>query len=312
MAGGAAVRRVAGHAILAFLVAVLAMLGGGFLVLTGAVLSSQAVGTTRAEGIPQGSLLRHYLVYRPTTVPPHPGLVIDLHPSGANGFFEAATTRLYSHADRLGWIVAYPDAVGKGWKSYGCCRDEGVDDTVFLGKLIDRLEMTDSVDPNRVFVTGLSRGGMMAYRAACELSSRIAAIAVVAGNMADEHADVRATGCRPDRPVSLLAIHGTADKAVPLNGAGRFAPFAEVVGLWRELNGCATQAEEVTRPGSSTVSTWSCRAGADVESIVVAGAGHTFPGTPLASLPWSPAAQLDASTTIANFFAGQRRVPSRN
>jgi polyhydroxybutyrate depolymerase len=177
----------------------------------------------------------------------------------------------------------------------------------YLAAVIDRLVATDGVDPDRVYVTGLSRGAMQAYRVACALSPRIAAIAAIAGNMADARGDVRGTGCAPQRPVSVLAIHGTADTAVPFAGGGRFAPFADVAGYWRELDGCAAGSSPTTA-GAATVTTWPCRSGTEVRTIVVAGAGHTWPGTPLAGLPWGAAESMDASAAVADFFAGHRRA----
>ena len=68
------------------------------------------------------------------------------------------------------------------------------------------------VDPQRVFATGVSNGGSMVALAACELSSRITAIASVSGDYS------RQPPCRPARPVSVLEIHGTADQVVPYFG----------------------------------------------------------------------------------------------
>jgi len=280
--------RVVWHAVVALGAAVATFVATGFAVVAGPSLWAQwtdRVQTATLAG-------QAYRVYRPVVLPPRPGLVVDLHPSGANGFWEEATTRLHGQAERQGWIIAYPD---------------GADNVASLAGLIDHLEATENVDPDRVYVIGLSRGGITAYRAACELSLRIAAIAVVAGNMADQHGDVRGAGCRPQRPVSLLAIHGTADSAIPIAGGGRFAPFTDVIGYWRELDGCGADGA-VTSTGSSTDTTWQCRTGTQVRSIVVTGAGHTFPGAPLESLPWSPGASLDASTVIAEFLAGHRRA----
>jgi polyhydroxybutyrate depolymerase len=67
----------------------------------------------------------------------------------------------------------------------------------------------------------MSKGGMMSYRLGCELSSRIAAIAPVAGNMAAKDGSAQDVGCMPARPVSVLAIHGTLDPYAPYAGGIR-------------------------------------------------------------------------------------------
>ena len=147
----------------------------------------------------------------------------------------------------------------------------------------------------------------MAYRLACELSSQVAAIAPVAGNMADQNGSVQGLPCRPDRPVSVLAIHGAADPVVPMQGEGRIAPFDDVIHMWRELNSCAA-GESLTRSGAATFRSWQCHAGSEIKSIVIDGVGHTWPGIPLSSVPWGPAASLDATQVIAEFFAAHTRA----
>jgi polyhydroxybutyrate depolymerase len=286
---------------------VITLVVGLLVVLLGQPVSAQWSGRTQVATLQQGAVQRHYRVYRPASLGARPGLVIDLHGAHTGGFLEEVATRFDAQADRHGWIVAYPEGVADGWEPYGCCHHPGVDDVAFIASLIDRLKVSDRVDPDRVYVTGLSRGGMMAYRLGCELSSRLAAIAPVAGNMADENGHADSVDCGPERPVSVLAIHGSADSEVPIAGGGRFAPFSDVVARWRELDGCAA-AESRRVAGPATVGGWRCTSGTEVRSVVIQGAGHTWPGTPLSSLPWAPAASLDASQTVADFFTAHRRA----
>src|SRR5207248_1491211 len=98
------------------------------------------------------------------------------------------------------------------------------------------------------YVTGLSRGGTMAYRLACELSWRLAAIAPVARNMADANGDVQSVPCNPDRPVSVLAINGAADAVVPIKGWRTHCALEDVLSRWRKLNTCDA-CEPVATPG---------------------------------------------------------------
>ena len=83
-----------------------------------------------------------------------------------------------------------------------------VDDIGFLRAVIDELTRRLPIDTTRIYVVGFSDGGRMAYRAACELSSQIAAVGVVSGSVEDPD-------CHPAVPVSLIAFHGTADREVP-------------------------------------------------------------------------------------------------
>ncbi len=299
------------HVVGAFGVGLLTLVASVVVILAGPPLAGEWSGRTQIAKITQGQLERQYRVYRPTGLSARPGLVIDLHSARTNGFLEELATRFDAQADRLGWIVAYPDGFADAWEPYGCCHHQGVDDAAFISELITRLESSDGVDPERVYVTGLSRGGMMAYRLGCELSTRVAAIAATAGNMADENGSVRGAPCQPQRPVSVLSIHGSADAVVPIRGGGRIAPLEDVIGRWRELNGCAS-AEAVTVRGPVVARSWRCRGGSEVRSMLIDGVGHVWPGTPFSGLPWSAGASLDASQAVADFFAAHPRAPASN
>ncbi len=112
-------------------------------------------------------------------------------------------------------------------------------DVAFLRALIDKLEYEYAVDPKSVFVTGMSNGGMMAYRMGCAAADKIAAIAPVAGSLDIE--------CNPSAPVSVFAFHGTADENVPyeggtgkkqIDGPRDEKPVSYAIGLWVKRDGC--------------------------------------------------------------------------
>ena len=285
--------------------------GGG--ALAGPTVWAQVSGRTHVETLRQGSLERQARIYRPAVRERHPALVLDLQGAGGNAAFQEAITGFDSQADRLGWIVAYPDSANGGWHTFGCCKNiRQIDDVGFMASLIDRLEATDGVDPGRVYVTGGSRGGMMAYRLACELSSRVAAIAPVAGSMETAIGSAGPAPCEPSRPVSVLDVHGSADPEVPIEG-GRSrvnveevsdAPLHQVIARWRDIDGCATS-PATTVSGTSNLTVWSCRDGSVVESLVVNGGGHTYPGALIVNAPGTSGAGLNASRLIADFFASR-------
>jgi len=275
------------------------------------VAVAQMDGTTQIATLDAGGLQRHFRIYRPNRVGRSPGLVIVLHGSQGTGLEAETGTGFDAQAHRLGWIAVYPDGYSDGWDAYGCCHHAGVDDVAFIVALIDRLEATDRVDPDRVYVTGISRGGMMSYRLGCELSSRIAAIAPVAGNMATRDGSAQEVGCMPARPVSVLAIHGTLDPYVPYTGGysalGHLtvASFNDVIGVWREIDGCAASSSMIVS-GPTTTTIWPCRAASTVETKVIAGGQHHWPGIlpGSLSLPWTTddGQAFDASAVIADFF----------
>jgi polyhydroxybutyrate depolymerase len=49
--------------------------------------------------------------------------------------------------------------------------------------LVDKLVRDIGIDPSRVFATGISRGGHMAFRLALEAPSRFRAVAAVGANV---------------------------------------------------------------------------------------------------------------------------------
>src|SRR5262249_51407591 len=123
-------------------------------------------------------------------------------------------------ADREGFVTVYPDGTGPFgdrlhmWNSGACCGSAqwaAVDDVGFLLAVMDDVATRTPVDPTRVYVTGLSNGGMMAYRLAAEASDRIAAIAPVAGSRAAVLDDAV-------RVMPVMHVHSVDDPVVPFAG----------------------------------------------------------------------------------------------
>jgi polyhydroxybutyrate depolymerase len=211
-------------------------------------------------------LKRTYRLYVPGSLDskqPAP-LVFLLHESGSSGDQIATALRGCRHcsyddqADAGGFIIVYPDSLSWNWK--GETADTAVDVT-FVSRLLDRLTADLRIDTTRIFAVGVSSGAILAYRLACELSERIAAIASVSGEM-------RVEACNPARPVSILEMHATEDPNVPYQGA------ANSVKRWATLDGCATKPTE-TVTGITKTSTWiACHGGTVVRLDSVAVVDH--------------------------------------
>jgi polyhydroxybutyrate depolymerase len=299
------------------LVAIVAVAGlisitEGYLDRLGPAIEPQLNGRTQVATI-RVDVDRTYRVYRPPVPAGHPGLIVALHGVFSSGFVMEANSHLDAQADRLGWIVAYPDGVLDGWEGFGSGpswgHHAGADDVAFIHSLIARLESTDGIDPDRVYVTGFSRGGLGTYWLGCQLSSEIAAIAPVAGNMADAQgsADVP---CHLAGPVSVLAIHGTADGTIPFAGGKTdipFSPFVDVIAKWRTWDACAGDGD-VARDGASTTTTWQCRDGSAVAMRIVEGGWHWWPAASGDATPRNPD-DFDGARLIADFFAAHPRAP---
>jgi polyhydroxybutyrate depolymerase len=275
-------------------------------------------GTSQLE-MRVGDDTRSYLLH----VPPHPPrrfgraerypLIIALHGSGASGQTIRRMSGLDSLADAAGLIVAYPDAtrnwlgLQSGWNAGACCgaavRNE-VNDVGFLRALVTHVETGLPIDRRRVYVAGFSDGARMAYRAGCELSAEIAAIAVVAGSLVEPD-------CKPSRAVPLIAFHGTADGQVAFADSSFSAsanpevavevPLPPAIRFWASANQC--RRASVARASPSVVRTSYSGCTADVVFFAIQGGGHAWPGGDQDGDDGDPPTrELSASAEIVRFF----------
>ena len=128
-------------------------------------------------------------------------------------------------------LVAYPDGIGSSFNAGACCgtaSSSNVDDVGFARELVRDLSEKMCVDPKRVYATGMSNGGHMAHRIACEAADVFAATASVAGKML-------VAPCNPSRPISIVQWHGTEDTIVTYNALPPVVPMME---NWASRNGC--------------------------------------------------------------------------
>ncbi len=245
-------------------------------------------------------------------------LVVVLHGGGGTAAGARRISGMDDAADRKGFVVAYPQGAGWGnltrgtWNAGGCCgyaMNRQVDDVGFLRAMLEEIERTSHTDPARVYVTGMSNGGMMAYRLACELSDHIAAIAPVAGAL-------NYVPCTPAQPVSVIIFHGTMDQHVPYDGGqGPTArerrldpPVSAAVSFWATHDHCAPTPRIDTHGTVTRQQYQGCAEETDVVLYTIAGQGHAWPG---GQRGWrfgdAPSQALSATDTMWAFFARHRR-----
>lgn len=221
-------------------------------------------------------------------------------------------------ADRQGFVVVYPQGLNRQW-SDGRPVNGATDDVGFLVKAVDAAVTTGQVDPARVFVAGISNGGFMALRLACDATARFAGVAAVTAQLTD----YLSTRCRPSRPLPVLLLNGTEDPLVPYKGGvvaerfggrGAVIPTDATLGFWAWRNGCQggprTARLPDRDPGDGTrierMAWETCIGGARVVLYRVVGGGHTWPGK-VQYLPerWIGRTSRDADGTelIWRFFA---------
>lgn len=276
-----------------------------------------------------GGLQRQYIIHYPAHRPQ--GLmpaVLAFHGGGGTARNMASAFGFDKLADDNGFIAVYPDGYEKSWND-GRGDDTNasaarIDDVGFVAAVIDRIIAGDSVDPARVYATGMSNGAMFTETLGCRLSGKLAAIAPVAGPLPQ----TAQSDCAPSHPMPVLEMHGTSDPIVPYDGgvvrvtSGRHGPGASPVlsvdatqQLWRTKDSCdavtTTALPQRGEDGTSvTVQSSDCANGTKVQLYSIADGGHIWPGgsqyLPQA-LVGKVSHQFDASEVIWQFFAQFRQ-----
>ena len=162
---------------------------------------------------------RPVTVNLPETLASPAPLLILLHSASTSGAHQENYMKLGPVAKKNGIIYIAPDGMtnpeGKRfWNAAkSCCNryKEEVDDVAYINSLIDEISKKTPVDPKRIYLIGHSNGAFMSFTFACK-TNKVAAIVAIAGAM-DQSPD-----CTPSTPVSLLNIHGTADKTIKVTG----------------------------------------------------------------------------------------------
>lgn len=266
---------------------------------------------------------RVYRVHVPATYRPgHPAaLLVSMHGGGGSMDYQASEENYgqISKSDREGFLVVFPNGISPlksgllaTWNAGTCCgpaRDRNIDDVGFIRKMIERLSAQLDIDRQKIFATGMSNGGLMAHRLACEMSDTFRAIASVAGTD-------NTTSCNPKIPVSVLFIHAHNDDHVPFEG-GRgitrrqeavtsFVSVPESVSRWVKRNGCGLTPKRVLeRPGAYCDRYAPCKDNAEVELCVTENGAHSWPGATKWRSSEPPSKAINANDVMWDFFTQQ-------
>ncbi len=255
---------------------------------------------------PYAGQARTYTTYIPANYDPtEPApVVIGLHGRFGTGAGHASLTDTNRLADEKGFIAVYPDGLSRdgsndtGWnyfKGAGFFRDEGVDDTAFITTLMDDLALDLNIDRERIYVNGLSNGGFMVHRLACEAPEVFAGYADIAGSGFQGLETV--CDYEQRKPVRMLIIHGTQDNNVLWDGrlenirGQQFysvLPIPQMLGFWAEYNQCAADADtrdippQGRSPGTQVriLTVKDCQEESAVVLYAIVGGGHNWPGVP--------------------------------
>lgn len=272
---------------------------------------------------------RTYLLFVPET-PRAPAtgwpLVVALHGGGGTAAQMMGFSRFNAIAAREGFAVVYPQGKGRRWNDGRVFRgrsETDADDVAFVRAVVaDIAAQGTALDRKRIFAAGISNGGFMSFRLACDAADLFAAVAPVTATMP---ADL-GPRCAPSVPLAVLVINGTADPLVPYAGGqvramsslrGEIWSTDRTIAFWAKQNRCASppdvraMADRDINDGSRVVDISYARcAGPRVRLLRIEGGGHTWPG----GAQYLPAAwigtvnrDIDASEVIWRFFKASGR-----
>lgn len=243
-----------------------------------------------AERIQVGSESRTYLQNIPAGPPGARPTIIALHAAGQTSEGLRDYLGLEPSAQREGYVTVYPQGIGHVWNDGrpAAMRLKAVltpgDDVPFLVALTQRLVEQGIADPARIYLMGISNGGFMVERMACEFAELFAAYSVA---MATAPANYREE-CQPARPVPIMFVHGTADGVIAWNGfwtpLGATLSAPDSAALYAKLDQC-TEASDQDLPDlvgmdATTVSVrryTGCAGGAEVALYRIERGGHQSP-----------------------------------
>jgi len=272
-------------------------------------------------------------------------LVLNLHGATQNAQLEEIQSGMDASADQNGYLVAYPDGtriskvltpdpVAKqaqyGWNAGQCCGlpvTRHINDVGFLEQVIADVAARTPVNLRRVYMTGISNGGMMAYAMASEASAHLAAVSSVSGQ-------VELPSIHPTRSVPTLEFHSLNDPIAKWAGVPNRNPklrLSVMEGIDQRVaaDHCDPRpvtgstivgtAGSISAGETATLVTYSgCRSGAKVELWRFTGSGHVWPGSTLNTGPpdtWLLAGVgrgtvlVDANQAMWEFFS-QYQLPS--
>ena len=281
-------------------------------VLTNFVLLSQQV---TEDSFFHNDIDRSYILYVPDSYDPNSPtpLVLNLHGYSSSAGQQMIYSNFYSIANTDGFILVHPqgtiDANGFAFWNSGLLGESiEIDDVGFLSNLIDTISSQFNINLDKIYSTGMSNGGFMSYKLACELSDKIAAVASVTGSMNES----QLSSCFPQQSVPVMQIHGTTDLVVLYEGNEflETLPIEDVVSYWVNFNQCdpepvLSNVPDINILDLSQVEHYLYDNGlndSSVEFYKIINGGHTWPGALIPLTGNNTNQDINASEKIWEFF----------
>jgi polyhydroxybutyrate depolymerase len=214
--------------------------------------------------------------------------LIVLHPYSGDALSTARYSGFLQAAIPGGFNVVVPEAVGHEWHDSPEARTS-VDDIGFLTSLVEKLIAEQIADPVRIFIAGISNGGMMAFAIVSARPDLFAGIGTISAGMPRHLFE----SFRATKPIPLVIINGDADDVLPYRGGDvgnpgdffrKLAGVKETAALFAHADSCNPVSEPRRtriRERSRTIERldWpDCPSNAPVTVVKVLGGGHDVIG----------------------------------
>lgn len=216
-------------------------------------------------------------------------LIFAMHGGGALGYQGVeGQSQLSELSDLEKFIVVYPEGLEqlgfRTWNAGDCCPSAsaiGTDDIGFINALLEKLKIELSINDRKVYATGFSNGGQLAYKLANRYSDKFAAVSAVAGVLQD-------FPFNPSRKVPIIHFHSYQDATAPYNGGFSDAPFinfefpsvdSTLLLIANDYNCAQIKETMFSDPNSYDFFRYSdCDNSVILELYVSHDGGHTWPG----------------------------------
>lgn len=253
----------------------------------------------------------------PATVGAGRGAVLVFHGGGGDGAKAAGFSDMAQAALAGGFVAVFPNSPGQQWNDGRASTRSSFDDVDYARAVVRDLGSRFGVDTGRVYAAGISNGGMMVQRLACDTPDTFRAFAAIAANMPSDYA----SSCQPSRARPMMFFNGTADRIMPHDGGsiassraagkgkgGSVLSHDQTLSLWSGKAGCgapSTSRQDKVKDGTSlSRAQYSCAGGVDLDVYVIEGGGHTWPGSDLGGgrIAGKVSQEVDATAAMVAFF----------
>ena len=221
-------------------------------------------------------------------------LIINLHGYGGNATQQLYYSQMNEFALEQNIAVVYPQGNFNSWNVYTFWDNNNSDDVGFIEKMIDTIINEFDIDSDRVYACGMSNGGYMSYRLACDLSDKIAAFGSVTGNFMINTLDIDDCN-QQNREIPIIHFHGTNDGVVnyyPPSFDGSFT-ISESINYWAEYNNLTNQNFESLNSFVDIYTYYNVSSNTKFVHFKITGGGHEWFGD-----NWG----FQTSEELINFF----------